>query len=468
MSTPDPIPPAAPSGQPTDGFFDSVRRTGLFRANDRWIGGVGAGLARRLGVDPLVVRGLLLVSVLLGGLGLALYAVAWVLLPEESDGRIHLQEIFRGHADIAVLGAAVLLVSGLTMTSGLTPGWYLGDSDWWRGLVWLGVIVTVVALIVSRRRPRDPRPAPGPTTTLRPGQVATTTSAAAPEGPFMSTTPMAPVPPRPGSAASAGPQQSWSAPAGGQQQGWTPPPAWGPAVAGQPGRPSGPTTALPPQAPRAPRGAGAGTFGIVVALTLIVLAGLLYADRLGALAAPVGLTTLAAAVILLGAAIAVAGLRGRTAGGLSVLAVVLALTAAPIAANHLYDWPRGNGSQVAFGELVERPLTVTEAERGYTLGIGDARIDLTGLPEGSGEVWVPIDAAVGDVTVIVPRGASVSAEITVGAGDVTWFDETSSFDPAGDGRSTVLRSREGDSTGTELSLFISLGLGSLTVEESGR
>ena len=483
MSTSEHTPPPSPAGQPTDGFFDSVRRTGLVRTDDRWVGGVSAGLARRLNVDPLIVRGLFLVSVLLGGLGLALYAVAWLLLPEASDGRIHLQEAFRGHTDIALLGAAVLLVSGLTMTQGLTPGWYLGDSDWWRGLVWLGVLVTVIALLVSRRGRSSPQgraPGPGPTTSLRPGQPATwstATSSPQPEGPDMPTTPMAPVPPGQVPAAGSGPAQggppvpppSWS---GGTQQGWSGRATWRQPNPGRTASPMGPVTALPVQAPRPPRGAGRTTFGVVVALTLLVLAGLLYADRLGRLAAPVGLVALAAAVILLGAGILVAGLRGRTAGGLGVLAVVLALVAAPVAADHRYDWTSVSGSQVAFGDLAGEPRTATEAEEGFSLGVGDARIDLTRLAQDSGEVRVPINAAIGDLTVIVPPGSTVSADVRIGGGDVTWFGERiaagiGSTDGE-DSATTIERTRDGDGDGPDLQLDIALGLGSVTVLESGR
>ncbi len=506
MSTPDPRTPAPPTPSGTDGFFDSVRRAGLLRTRERWIGGVSGGIALRLGIDPLLVRGLFLASVLLGGLGLVLYAVGWLLLPEQEDGRIHLQELFRGHADIAVLGAALLLVSGLTTTGGFVPGWYGGDSGWWRGLVWLGVIVTVVALLASRR---NRRPGHGPTTSLpgnppppgwrggpvppagaptgttagataagttpaaggsgRPYGPTPWTSAAPTEGPSMSATPTAPghpsAPAQPGAPGqgagypddgrpSAGSGQTWT----GSGQTWT---GYGQTWTAPRGVP---TTTLPPAAPRGPRGAGRGTFGIVVALTLLVLAGLLYADRLGRLAAPVGLLTIAAAVVFLGVAIVVAGLRGRTAGGLGTLAVVLMLIAAPLAASDRYDW-RGGTGQVAFGDITERPLTVAEAEQGYELGAGTARIDLTALPSTSGEVSVPIDVAAGDVTVLVPRGADVTATIDLAAGELTWFGERT--DRFGADATTLVRPGS-DTTGPDLELDISMGVGSLTVLEAGR
>jgi phage shock protein C len=51
----------------------------------RWIAGVCAGLGDYLGVDPTVVRVILVVLVLFGGLGPLIYVIGWVLMPEEGD-----------------------------------------------------------------------------------------------------------------------------------------------------------------------------------------------------------------------------------------------------------------------------------------------------------------------------------------------------------------------------------------------
>jgi signal transduction histidine kinase len=47
----------------------------------RVFGGVCAGLGRHMGVDPLIVRVAFVAAALAGGIGVALYAVAWVLVP---------------------------------------------------------------------------------------------------------------------------------------------------------------------------------------------------------------------------------------------------------------------------------------------------------------------------------------------------------------------------------------------------
>lgn len=51
--------------------------------NDRWIAGVCAGLARRFGWSPGMVRLLFLVSCLLPGPQVLIYIVLWVLMPNE-------------------------------------------------------------------------------------------------------------------------------------------------------------------------------------------------------------------------------------------------------------------------------------------------------------------------------------------------------------------------------------------------
>ena len=47
------------------------------------IGGVAGGLAARLDIDPLIVRGAFVVLAIAGGGGILLYLLGWVLLPED-------------------------------------------------------------------------------------------------------------------------------------------------------------------------------------------------------------------------------------------------------------------------------------------------------------------------------------------------------------------------------------------------
>jgi phage shock protein PspC (stress-responsive transcriptional regulator) len=51
--------------------------------NNRMIAGVCSGIGEYLGIDPVVIRLLLVVATLMGGSGILIYLVAWVLIPEE-------------------------------------------------------------------------------------------------------------------------------------------------------------------------------------------------------------------------------------------------------------------------------------------------------------------------------------------------------------------------------------------------
>ncbi|MCG8348791.1 MAG: PspC domain-containing protein [Chloroflexales bacterium] len=64
--------------------------------NDRALAGVASGLATYLNIDPVLVRLGFLALSLVNGLGILLYVVLWVLLPNEDtcapDTRSHVQE----------------------------------------------------------------------------------------------------------------------------------------------------------------------------------------------------------------------------------------------------------------------------------------------------------------------------------------------------------------------------------------
>jgi signal transduction histidine kinase/phage shock protein PspC (stress-responsive transcriptional regulator) len=67
----------APAGQPRAHAAQPLRRP-LDRA---LLGGVCAGLADRIGIDVLVVRVIMVMASTVGGVGVAVYAVAWALIP---------------------------------------------------------------------------------------------------------------------------------------------------------------------------------------------------------------------------------------------------------------------------------------------------------------------------------------------------------------------------------------------------
>ncbi|RSX58862.1 PspC domain-containing protein [Bifidobacterium samirii] len=97
------------------GFFDWIRRGGIRRTDDRWLGGVCGGLARYFGISPVLMRAIMLVAGMMFGFGLCFYALAWFLLPDERDGVIVCERLFRGSWDWSFLGTVVMLLVALWM-----------------------------------------------------------------------------------------------------------------------------------------------------------------------------------------------------------------------------------------------------------------------------------------------------------------------------------------------------------------
>ncbi len=58
----------------------------LYRSSeDKKIAGVCGGLAEYLKIDSTIVRLLLVVFCLMGGAGILLYIIAWLIIPEKTD-----------------------------------------------------------------------------------------------------------------------------------------------------------------------------------------------------------------------------------------------------------------------------------------------------------------------------------------------------------------------------------------------
>jgi signal transduction histidine kinase len=82
-------------------------------AEHRMLGGVCAGLARHIGVDPLIVRIAFVAAATAGGVGVAIYLLAWVFVPAgEAPAEHRRLRTSRGMIEIAA-GMALLTLSVL-------------------------------------------------------------------------------------------------------------------------------------------------------------------------------------------------------------------------------------------------------------------------------------------------------------------------------------------------------------------
>jgi signal transduction histidine kinase len=128
---------------------DSLRRD----IAHKHLGGVCAGLGRHLGVDPLIVRIAFVAAATAGGVGILLYAAAWVLIPadESREGPVA-RRIPRGRAAIEVaLGVGLLTLSVLLTMRAL--GLWFSDA-----VVWPVVLVAAGGGLLWRQSMR-PTPA---------------------------------------------------------------------------------------------------------------------------------------------------------------------------------------------------------------------------------------------------------------------------------------------------------------------
>jgi signal transduction histidine kinase len=91
------------------------------------LGGVCAGLARRLGIEPLPIRIIALVLALAGGIGVPLYLLAWAAMPGDSSAR-GLGRSRRSAVEVA-LGVGLLAISAMLALRGM--GLWISDAVTW-------------------------------------------------------------------------------------------------------------------------------------------------------------------------------------------------------------------------------------------------------------------------------------------------------------------------------------------------
>ena len=496
-STPQPDPAAAGADRPPVGpppaaplagnrFFAWMRGLNLTR-EPGWIGGVAAGIAARLGVDPLIVRGIIVVVAVLGGPALLLYAAAWLLLPDEND-KIHLEEVFKGRLDSPIAGiGALILLSMLPVTQGF---WFAGNAFWgepfWgqsmgRALwtvVLLGLIVWFVVWVARRSNRASNTPTAAPATTdARPDTIPEPQSA--PSSGFVAADPGA-RPAAPSGTASAEEFAAWRQ----QQEQWK---AENIAFRTRQANEQRAASMAAQAQYRAEREARRAVYNahyartrsnplysfIAIGLALVVggLVTVLQGD--GAIEPAGVLAGLGATLAVLAVAIIVNGVRGHRPGGAQgvagiVLVPLLIAAILPHSPNISYTEdvtysPTARGSESYTNDV-------------YVTGVADTVVDLrdyfdTPLPAGyEGDLYenLSVVSGAGDVTVLVPADAALSYEATIGSGRLD--------SPDGDARGTLVREYGGfnlfegqPADGTDsrvLYLDVTMGTGTLQFEQT--
>ncbi len=401
----NPSPPAAPRRPP-------LRRS----RDDRVLGGVCVGVARYLGIDPVLVRVIVVALAIFGGGGILLYLAAWFLIPEEGRDQSAAQQLIGGGSStttLLVVVGIVVVVSLMLSTSGMWFGMgpHFGPPG---ALLLIGVIALTVWLV--RRNDADPEPPTvQQTLTTQTHEVTAVTSTV------------------------DQPTQVLDAP--------TAPPS-GPTYYGTATYEPDPTP--PPVKPKQP----SSVLGLLTVSMTALVAGILITIDLASSNSAISSTTVLAASL---AVVAVGLLIGTFVGrsrGLIVLGVILALTTAASSALESVDLSGG------VGERSWHPTTSQAAAENFRLGVGEATLDLRDLPPSSTTVVDPVSASVGigKLIVLVPDDVDVDLSAQIGLGQVNINGETVSRNNA-DVNTTIDVPNE---TGT-IALDLEVGMGDIAV-----
>lgn len=359
IAPPPPLPATAESAR----FFQWIRGLGIQRGSERWVGGVCSGLGNKWGIDPIIVRGLAVVLTLFFGVGLLAYGVAWALLPEP-DGRIHVEEVGRGRWTSGMTGATIVTLLGMV---GPGRGFVFGvDHD---GFPWPLLGLALIGWIIYRAMNRG-----------KVSQASQQAPAAAGSAPSAFTMP--------------------------------PPLDLNPPLNLDPRMyvKQRPVTVIP-------RFGAAATL-LTLGLAAIVGSAVLLLDSANVwdLHGYQAGVAMAAAAMTAGAGIIFAGIRGRAASGLGTFAIIALVLAS------LFSLPVHTSNLDTFNESSWQPGSISVAEAGRTVVLGNSTIDLTKLDDGApltSDVRVPLNVVAANLTIKVPSSIPVRIQSELAAASLT-------------------------------------------------
>jgi phage shock protein PspC (stress-responsive transcriptional regulator) len=409
---------------------------------DRFVGGVAAGLARYFGIDPTLVRVAFAVSLVFGGVGVFAYLVLLAMIPIEGDPDEPAPPVTGNRRAIAIGGT--LLVGALACLASIAGG---SGSEWLFGFgpgvvfgifLWIGVAAGLVwalrrsgAMVPKpdRKAAAAPVAGAGLTGPGRPGPGGPVPSATGPEASSAATqfaasptqldpdqlateattTGVAPAD-EPATRTMAGEQPTAQMTSGGRPTART-----GSGAAGGPGGGS--------SAPV--------TFGRVMTWLAIALAGVIVLGILAVISFGVtalfGAIPAAAVVVLCGFGVVGLALADRPQFALwttaAAVAVAVPMAVVSIASLDIEgDW----------GEINERPVAAIEIPAdGFKMAGGALKVDLREFPFRKGRtVELNTTSGFGATSVIVPDDVCVVGDIE---GKVGYIDmrgtESQGIDP---------------------------------------
>lgn len=379
--------------------------------DDRFIGGVAAGIARYFNLDPVLIRIAFVLSIALGGIGVIAYLFLLALVPIDGDQDEPVEPPSGLKRFGVIAGTVVVGIIAIASIDGGGPGgWFfgVGPGPLFGVVIW-GLAIYGVYWLVRKstggdnartgafgRAPTPPDSATTPTTHAAPPTPATKPEATdqsnddtavlddrepvTTEAPTAVTTTMA-----------ASPTQN------------------------APVRPTGNVGATDAQ--RNLKDDAPSTVGRIMIWVAIGIAALIGFSILAAgstvATAVFGAIPMASLVILLGGGLIFAAIQNRRKVAIVLLASA-AVIAIPMAAVSIADL-RIEGS---YGERTEEPrLAADIPEDGYRMAAGVMTLDLRNMPFQSGsDLTLPVHSGMGATRVIVPDNVCVTGQVDGKAG----------------------------------------------------
>ena len=115
-----------------------------------YVGGVCAGFAARLGIDPLLIRIGFVLTLLAGGAGIPLYGIAWALIPAEGPERPVVTRLLnRRDTWLVAAGMGCLTLAAVL----LLRNWGIWFGD---GIIWPTVIAATGGALIWRQSQAAP------------------------------------------------------------------------------------------------------------------------------------------------------------------------------------------------------------------------------------------------------------------------------------------------------------------------
>ncbi|MGI8822333.1 MAG: PspC domain-containing protein [Acidimicrobiia bacterium] len=423
---------------------------GLTRVREGAIlGGVAGGLAKRFDVSSSWIQLGFIITTFFGGLGVLLYLVGWVAIPEEGAESSIAEDFLSGLSNKSGwLGGALIVLAAAIL---------IGAADLFSGRFVLAAGLLLAGFMLYRGQGTKPAPGDaGPPPELGPGPAAE---------PF-------PTSDRPFDAGAPGgvPAAARADTAEGSSLRASSP-YWASSVTEVYGDRSDPgesgtlsmtpapvsiETAPPP--PRAPKPARPRSY-----LGRLTMACMLIAIGVLALLRNLGTVDLearhfaSAGMLVIGLGLLVGSFFGRARGLILVGLIGVPILVVATTVRVPLDGP--------WGEQEARPAAVAELEAEYEHGIGSFVLDLTDIDDLTEATAVSVDQGIGELRVLVPADLSVSVDASVDAGRVEVFGrEDGGFDVS---VAAVSESYPGTAGEPTLDLELDLGVGRIAVVRQG-